>query len=253
MTAGMLLRAAACIAAIASLPFFTSCSSVRDEKPGSPAKVEEPAPPVKDEGPRPLTEKEVELLKKMGGEVLPDQNIKLGDVTIHRKEMELSFPAVLNLTSGPLEVLICMPAGRMHESLLLSKTPPMELQLALILLGAVNGPRQATESMEQGAIIDIDVKPEGGQRVPVESWVFDNKRKAQMRRDGWIFIGASFGHGGVCMADELVQLARTLNICNAILDNPSEDKEAASDIYEVYGEKVPAFKTPVTVYFKPRR
>lgn len=202
--------------------------------------------------PPPLDERELKLLSFIGGEATPDNNIKIGDILIDRKNREVSFPATINMTSGQLECLICTNVGRRHESLLLSDVQPFKLQLALLLYGGENGFRKA-ESPEtpQGTIFDIDVKPENGERVPVEKWLLNTQTKKEYEREGWVFVGSSFHSDGTCVADEEGNLVLTWSFGNTILDNPSVYGDTDNCV-DIYSENVPEFGTPVTVYLRKR-
>ena len=195
----------------------------------------------------PLSEPEKRILDKLGGELLPDQNIKIGDIIIHRRELEISFPGILNMAEGDLEVLIAMPHGRVHESLLVSDVDPLKLQLALILVGAENGSRDGGEKNSQGTILNIDVQPKDGKRVPVEDWLFNKKTSKGMDRFGWVFIGSSFTHDMRCLAKEEGNIVNVWSFGNTILDNPSPTGDD-DDFIVVNPETAPKRGTPVTIY-----
>ncbi|MFA6293101.1 MAG: YdjY domain-containing protein [Victivallales bacterium] len=195
----------------------------------------------------PLSVAEKRILEKLGGEVLPDQNIRIGVITIHRREKEISFPGYVNMTVGDLEVLIALPHGRVHESLLVSEADPMKFQLALLLIGAENGSREGGEKIPQGTILNIDVKPKDGKRVPVEDWLFNKKTAKGMDRFGWVFIGSSFTHDMRCLAKEEGNLVNVWSFGNTVLDNPALTGNQ-DDFIVVNSETVPKYGTPVTVY-----
>lgn len=195
----------------------------------------------------PLSEAEKGILDKIGGELLPDQNIKIGDITIHRRELEISFPGMVNMTDGDLEVLIAMPHGRVHESLLVSETDPLKLQLALLLIGAENGGRTGGGKIPQGTIFNIDVQAKDGERVPVEDWLFNKRTSSGMDRLGWVFIGSSFTHDMRCLAKEEGNIVNVWSFGNTILDNPAPTGND-DDFIVVNPETVPKRGTPVTIY-----
>lgn len=200
----------------------------------------------------PLSEAELRIMEKMGAELLPDQNIKLKNIIIHRREKEVSFPGRVNMTEGDLEVLICTPSGRTHESLLVSETNPFQLQLALYLLGAENGTRLSGREIPQGTLLNIDVQADGKKREPVENWLF-NKRTSKCKvRNGWVFTGSSFTHDNQCLATEEGNLVNIWSFGNTILDNPSETGEE-DDYFSVYTENMPECETPVTVFLYKRK
>lgn len=194
----------------------------------------------------PLSEHELLLLNKLGGEPLEDGNIKLGLAKIDRAKMEISFPAEVNLRSGELEVLICNPGGRTHESLLITELDPLQFQIALLLIGAENGFRIPDASIQQGSLLKIDVETEDGKRHPIEYWLHDKKRGGQRKTDDWVFVGSSFGHDGSCLAKEEGNIANTWTFGNTIIDNPSDDADDDSAL-EAFTERIPPVGTKVTV------
>jgi hypothetical protein len=222
------------------LAFASSCNSSGKSSTGVSVKGDAASLP-------PLSEPEKRILEKLGGELLPDQNIKIGNITIHRRAREVSFPGILNMTEGDLEALIAMPHGRVHESLLVSDVDPLKLQLALLLAGAENGSRDGGEKIPQGTILYIDVQPKDGKRFPVEDWLFNKKTSKGMDRFGWVFIGSSFTHDMRCLAKEEGNIVNVWSFGNTILDNPAPTGND-DDFIVVNPETVPKRGTPVTIY-----
>ena len=142
---------------------------------------------------------------------LANGDLKLGLVTLHNKEKEISFPGHFNHSSREiLEVLIVTPYGRTHEGLIVSKASPFQLEFMLYLLGADNAiPRDVKG--KKGSLIDIDIewKDDYGRthRDPVEQWIIDTRTDKVMRRSGFYFCGSSFyqriyqaeGSGNFCL------------------------------------------------------
>ena len=221
------------------------------------------------EPPPPLTDVELKALKLIGGELTPDNNIKIGDILIDRAKQELIFPGEVNMTKGGLEVLICTGAGRRHESLLVSNVPPMKLQLALILLGAENGARRPGGQIPQGSIIDIDVVNQDGIRVPVEKWLCNADTKTEFSRRGWVFVGSSFTSDGKCLADAEGNLVNTWVSGNTILDNSealdeninqtvdksnsSLEQYKADGGIDIFTQNVAPYLSPVKIIMKIRK
>jgi len=198
----------------------------------------------------PLTEQELALLRQVGGEVTPDENIRIGLVTILRREREIVFPAAVNMTRGELEVLICTERGRRHESLLVSGVKTLDLQLAMHLLGWENGTRKPGGTIAQGDLLGIDVRPDGGTRVPIEHWLFNKRTGAIQGEAGpWVFIGSSFDHTGASSAEIDGNIVNLWSFGGTVLDNPTETGDA-DDWFNVAAETVPPFETPVTVHLR---
>lgn len=199
----------------------------------------------------PLSDTEKRILDKIGGELLPDQNIKIGNIIIHRREKEVSFPAKMCITeSGEygIEVLIALKNGRLHEALLVTDVEPINLQLALFLIGAENGIRlPGSGKIPQGSLMNIDVQPENGERVPVEKWLIDKNTSKELKREGWVFVGSSYVQGMRCLAKDEGNIVNVWSCGNTILDNPADTADIKHDVL-VNAGLVPKSGSPVTVY-----
>jgi len=202
--------------------------------------------------PPPLSEAEKNLLQKLGGELLPDGNISIEGITIHRSEREISFTGLINMTSGKLDVLIALPNGRLHESLIVSKIDPLKLQIALLLIGARNGRRNAgDEKIPQGTLFNIDIQPENGKRMPVEDILIEDNTAKKMDRLGWVFVGSSFGSNMYCLAKEEGNVVTIYSSGNTILDNPGSSGNGAWGL-SIITENCPKYNSPVTVFLSFR-
>jgi hypothetical protein len=227
---------------ILMLLHVTSCTTTDKDNPKEPEKKPLPA----------LTDMEKQVIDKLGGKILPNKNIQLGKITIHRRENELSFPAKMCITDGGeygIEVLISLPHGRTHEALLITEIDPTVLQLALYLIGAENGARISLPGIiQQGTKISIDVEPEKGERYPVESWLFNMETEEMPEEGEWVFVGSSF-YEGKCLAKEEGNIVNVIARGNTILENAGESADSQEKGLGVSELDVPKPETPVTVYF----
>lgn len=208
----------------------------------------------------PLSPQELKVLKIMGGRVLPDGNIGFGKVTLDRRTKEVTFPAKVNIAEDDvdLEVLICTPTGRTHESLLVSEIDPYHLQLALLLSGASNGTRIPLKNKDgkepgvaQGSLIDIYLEPEKMERFPVEQWLKNKTTKREKKKEGWVFVGSSFTSNKTCMATEEGNIVNVWSFGNTILDNQAGTGDT-DDIFVSYSKRMFPYETPVKVIMKKR-
>ena len=187
-------------------------------------------------------------------ERLPNGDIRLGKITLHREAGELSFPAVLNLDAGVLEVLIATPIGRLHESLLRTEASAFHLQTLLYLIGLKNGPRLPDAEGRQGDRVNLDIEWQRADgtavREPIEQWIWNDKTSATMQRIGWVFVGSKMGDGKF-LADVEGNLALTYSVGSTVLDLP----DATGDDDTVYvvntKKKEPAKDAAVRVIVKP--
>ena len=148
-----------------------------------------------------LDDAQDKFMRSIGAKLDRDGNVELDGILVDRKLREISFPAYVNMSRGQLELVVCSPIGRRHESLLLAEVSPLKLQLAMILLGLRNGAAAERADVPQGAALRIDVEPPGGRREPVEAWMRDDSAKAPMPRTAWVFVGSGFSPDRRCLAE----------------------------------------------------
>lgn len=217
---------------------------------------------IKEDFLAPLSESELKILKIMGGKVLPDGDLAIGKITIHRRNNEISFPGKVNITEGDLEVLISTPTGRAHESLLVSDIDPYKLQLALLLIGAENGMRSIPKSndkdavkknagLTQGTLVDIFLKNDEIEPFPVEQWLLNKKTNREKKQEGWVFVGSSFSSDKRCLATEEGNIVNVWSFGNTILDNPSSTGDI-DDVFVSYTKRMFPYETPMTIIMKKR-
>jgi len=186
---------------------------------------------------------------------LPNGDLRLGEITVHRQQRQLSFPAAINMNSGLLEVLIATPLGRLHESLLVTDASPLHLQTLLYLIGLQNGPRFPDANGKQGAIVDIDLEWQvhSGEKVvePIESWIIDNRTDMPMTRYGWVFTGSSVDNG-VVLAETNGNLAVLYTTSDTILDIPDKSGDLDTYFHGNENKTHPGLKAAVRVIITPR-
>ncbi|OGV83631.1 MAG: hypothetical protein A3K19_07650 [Lentisphaerae bacterium RIFOXYB12_FULL_65_16] len=189
-------------------------------------------------------------------ERLPNGDVRLGGITLHRATGEISFPAVLNLQSGVIEVIVSLPDGRLHESLLKTEVKALHLQTLLLLANLKNGPRIRDENGNQGDIGDLDLewKDKDGKAVrePIEEWIVDTHTGKPMTRYGWAFVGSAVVDG-IFQADAACNLVINYSVADTVLD--IADKSGEDDTLYVGNDQktVPGKDAPVRVIITPRQ
>lgn len=79
----------------------------------------------------------------------------IDQIRLDQKKQEISFPATVNMTEGLLEYLVVgIQSDKVHESLFVSESSPLNLNIALKLLGI-------QESKEIFPLLDQDFRPTG--------------------------------------------------------------------------------------------
>ncbi len=189
-------------------------------------------------------------------ERLPNGDIRLGVLTLHRAARQVSFAATICKPDMPLEALITTPEGRVYEGLLKTDAKPFQLQTLLLLLGLNPAPRPADGKVGRGDIVDIDLewqKADGSKVVePVEHWIVDVKTGQHLTRYGWVFVGTPVERGQPPQADVEGNLAITYPVGATILSIADPDAQAEK-VYPMDLKRTePATGTAVRVILTPR-
>ncbi len=187
---------------------------------------------------------------------LENGDLKVDDIILRVKQRELAFPAKFELQEGALEVIVAKPDGRLHETLLVTKSSALQIQTLLYLLDASNGPRLKTQFEKQGDIVDIDIEwkdDEGtSHRDPIESWIASNKTGKPIPRIGWVFVGSTI-QNGVFQADAEGNIVINWSVGATVLDFPDPDSEDDT-LHSVYiGKKQPVKYPDVTIVIVLRK
>lgn len=215
-------------------------------------------------------------VKKVGKD-----SYKIGKVTIDSRRREIRIPAVVNMNDGLIEVFLSTPVGKLHESLLVSEFDPLDLHLALLLLGADSGRNPSVPAGEDpkadersgpppgmlpgtpvvekdavvrpGTIVQVRVEWKKGEEkvsLPAEELVRDRVRKTSMKTSGWVFLGSKTdsldGKDAVYAARLYGSVITTFHDPLAVLDNP-EPTSLDDTLFIVNEKTAPSKGTEVEV------
>ena len=163
-----------------------------------------------------------------------DKNLySLNEMVINTDQRTISMPCKVNMTEGLIEVLVCRPEGKVHESLFVTAVSPLELQTALLLLGAdpVNelpdeshegdplSPYRTIETV--GDSLLIFVKREDGQSkqmARVEDFIRDESKKKTLVSSTWLFRGAVTLQNGTLVLDPDMTMIATYHDPIALIE-----------------------------------
>ena len=128
---------------------------------------------------------------------ISDTILKIGDITINRKDHFVSIKGKINMSDGPVEYLACNPKGKLHESVLILFAEPYHIQVALLLLGLIPGDRpiefQGAPELPCGDPVKILVswvKNNKTVEFSPEHLVFNVENKQVMDKADWVFSGS---------------------------------------------------------------
>lgn len=191
-----------------------------------------------------------------GAKRLPDGNLELNGAIVRTAARELALPCRFVLTEGALEVILGKPDGRMHEALLCTEIPAVQVQTMLYLLNAENGFRLPGEKGKQGDLIDLFIEWKdaqgNSQREPIENWIVDTRTGKNLIPQGWVFVGSTVRNGAF-QADREGNIVINYSIGSTVLDSPDPDSNDDT-IHIVDASKVqPPAGTNIFLIMKPRK
>lgn len=160
---------------------------------------------------------------------LPDGNFELNGAIVRSTAGELALPCRFVIEEGALEVILGKPDGRMHEALLCTEIPAVQVQTMLYLLGAENGFRQPDDNGRgQGDLIDLFIEytsAKGEQlREPLENWIVDTRTGKNLVSCGWVFVGSTV-RNGIFQADAEGNIVINYSIGATVLDSPDPNSD----------------------------
>jgi hypothetical protein len=175
-----------------------------------------------------------DLLQKTG-----KNSYTLNDIEINTDERTVSFPCKVNMEAGLIEVVLCSPQGKTHESLLVTKVSPLEFQTAILLLGLdpVNelpddpeladplSPYKSIETSGDSVLIFIEVEINGKtKRQRVEDFIRDESKDGALNHSNWLFRGAVTHQSGHVIIDPETTMIATYHDVLALMELNSESK-----------------------------
>jgi len=179
---------------------------------------------------------------------------ELDGIHLDKREQAVSFRALVNMKQGNLEYLLVTTTGKTHESLLRTEAKPLQIQLALLLLGG----RGTTNALPQDPAkplpgdkvnIELSWKVNGRvERFPAEQFITDQKAGGPMRRGHWIYNGSRVREDGFAaqMDGSIVSL---ITDPDALINNPRPGRED-DDNWLPRANDLPPLNSPVEVIIR---
>jgi len=169
-------------------------------------------------------------------EEINDSLIRLNEITINKYSRSISIPSQINMSKGLIEVVLCKTAGKIHESLLVTKTGHVEIQTALLLLGFnplnnIPGEQNLSEKENNEKTILPDsvimfIRWEKDNKTfteRLEKFIQIHPDAKQMRPGTWLFRGLSIQENQVVTGEDISMIVTYFDP-HAILELNSSDK-----------------------------
>ena len=189
---------------------------------------------------------------------------RIGKIRIDSALKEIVFDGRVNMQSGLIEVVIATEEGKLHEAVIAAAVRPLDLHLALLLLGLHDGLnpgwqlpgnpklRQPGWNRPPGSMVDIFMSwgaPPRRKEIRIETTLMDIRTSQSLPRTPWVFTGSIVGENGNYAADEVGSLVTNYHDSSAVLDNPLQSGEL--DDYTYADPRViPPVGTPVQIRIK---
>ena len=174
-----------------------------------------------------------------------------------RRRVEVDVKVVLR--QGPLELLVCSPGTREHESVFVSPARPLHLYQALGLLGFDPGaPVRYDEARDEwiaphGASLELSTRCGADADVPVEHYLLQTETEKRPDSLPWVFAGSRKLDENGLAADRdgtvvcLVDFESALITVGAVHTADNEQLWLRAN-----PETIPQMKTPCTLVISER-
>jgi hypothetical protein len=229
----------------------------------------EPLTPAPDQNPPTSESARLDVLGSNAIEIVRPGVFKVGDVMMDQERQEIRFPVELNMKKGPVEYFLCTGYGKVHETVLRTKTKPYHIHVAMLLLGAGKKEGEADQKVDPrslgGPIIGSTWADMKGDSVSIEvEWDKDGQSIRRSAKElmkpvdksksigeiDWIYNG-SVTAKGIFYAQLFGDLISVIPDDSALI-NSRYSKEAGLELYEVNAELAPELGTPVHLIIKLR-
>ena len=176
---------------------------------------------------------------------------QLGLVRLNKADKTVQFPAAINMTNGLVEYFVVTGTGKLHESVLKTEVEPVQIHIAMLLLGAQDASTNAAGTNISGSKFSVELswKNKAAEKhARGEDWVFNQETKSPMSRGDWVYNGSKV-IAGIFIAQRDGSIVSIISDPLALANNTRPGREN-DEIWSVNTNAVPALNTPVEVIFK---
>lgn len=181
---------------------------------------------------------------------------KVGNVLVDGEKAEVSFPGKIASAIRELEVFASAPHGRSYEGLIVCDAEPIDVAVALRLLGLEGGRGvefQGQRIAPTGDPVEIfvewkDTATGQPKRVRAEEMILNAKTNEPLPQMNWVHVGSRWS-GRRFIAQAIGDIITLEHFPDIIIDNPL-NVGAGDYIYEANPAVAPPPHTPVTVIIR---
>ncbi|MBN4058913.1 hypothetical protein JYU10_00420 [bacterium AH-315-J04] len=179
------------------------------------------------------------------------------DVHIDWLRNRVEIDAKVVLRRGPLELLVCSPGTREHESIFVSSAKPSAIYQAMGLIGLSPGhPVSYNPKTEQlippaGESLKLSVRWQNGLKlttVPVERWLQLQDEKKSPTEIDWMFTGSVRTTDGRFAADLEGTVVSVVDFASALIAVGALHSDSNELLWvQAFESRIPAVQTTCTI------
>lgn len=197
----------------------------------------------------------------------PSKRTVMPGLVIDQTHKTVDIQAKVVLRDGDwLELLLCTPGTKEHESILITVARPSHIHLGLIMIGLkpgnpmtgkkVGDQLQITTAKGPAVTVELIYQQDGKTvKCPANEWIFDKVTKQTMFSDQWLFTGSNFikAHDqSIYRADANGSVITLVHFGDDLLARKT-DLHSRNDNarWQAQTKLIPPVGTPVTIRLKP--
>ncbi len=201
---------------------------------------------------------------------LDDGRMKYGDIEFDPKTRQVRIPCSVNMNDGLLEFAIVHENGKIHESLLITKCTPTDINVVLKLLRYVASEELYAIEKEPGILsknfpevpeatkkaarvhLNIEWQQDGKlKKVALADWLIQAETHKPMSQEPWVY-GGSMIYDGAFLAEQTGDIA-SIFVSRGSLILYAGKHNFNDDAWLAHTKRIPAQGTKVHFIIQPQQ
>jgi hypothetical protein len=233
-----------------------------NDQPDAKKTQEKPAPSASESSPK--APEKPQIVK------LADGRMKYGEIEFDPKTRQVRIPCSVNMNDGLLEFAVVHENGKIHESLLITKCSPTDINVVLKLLRYVaseelyaiekepgvlssNFP-EVPEATKKAARVDLKLEwqQDGkAQKASLADWIVQAATTKSMSQEPWVY-GGSMVYDGAFLAEMTGDIAAIFVSRGSLFLYPGKDN-FNDEAWLANTKRIPAQGTNVHFIIQPHQ
>ena len=201
---------------------------------------------------------------------LADGRMKYGDIEFDPKTRQVRIPCTVNMNDGLLEFAVVHENGKIHESLLITKCSPTDINVVLKLLryvaseelyaiekepGVLSGNfPEVPEATKKAARVDLKIERQQDgkpQKAALADWIMQAATTKSMSQEPWVY-GGSMVYDGSFLAETTGDIAAIFVSRGSLFLYPGKDN-FNDEAWLANTKRIPAQGTNVHLIIQPHQ